>query len=171
MSTNPQTGPATASSLSQLLYIGAEEASAIWFLGTLTSVKATGETTNGAFGLMEQLIPSGWASPYHVHHAEDEAFYVLEGQLTFITEGRKLTAGPGAYVYGPREIPHGFKVEGDAPARILLLNVPAGFERFVIEMSEPAAERILPPPAAPDMPKLMALAAKYQIDILGPLPE
>lgn len=143
---------------------------AIWFLGTLTSVKATGETTKGAFGLIEQLIPTGFASPYHVHHAEDEAFYVIEGDLTFISEGRASKAGPGAYIFGPRDVPHGFRVEGSAPARVLVLTVPAGFERFVVEMGEPATELVLPPPAPPDMAKLMTLAAKYHIDILGPLP-
>ncbi|MGH9454238.1 MAG: cupin domain-containing protein [Terriglobia bacterium] len=56
-------------------------------------MKATGESTGGAFGLIEQLIPAGFATPYHVHHAEDEAFYVLEGQLTFICEGKKLGSG------------------------------------------------------------------------------
>jgi hypothetical protein len=73
-------------------------------------------------------------------------------------------ARPGTYVFGPREIPHGFKVLGDAPARMLLLCAPGGFAQFVVEMSEPM-------PAPPDIAKLMALAAKYHIDILGPLPE
>src|SRR6059036_3666843 len=92
--------------------LGREEGSAFWFLGALTFVKATGETTNGAFGLIEQLIPPGFASPYHVHHAEDEAFWVLEGDLTFVCSGQKSKAGPGGYIFGPREIPHGFRVEG-----------------------------------------------------------
>lgn len=171
MTANPQTGTARAATPPEGSHIPVGEASAIWFLGTLTSVKATSETTNGAFGLIEQLIPAGFASPYHVHHAEDEAFYVLEGELAFISEGRASKAGPGAYIFGPRDIPHGFRVEASAPARILVLTVPAGFERFVVEMGEPATERVLPPPAPPDMAKLMVLAAKYHIDILGPLPE
>jgi uncharacterized protein (TIGR02246 family) len=152
-------------------YVNMEKESAVWFLGALTRVMSTGENTNGAFGLIEQLIPAGFASPYHIHHLEDEAFYVLEGGVTFVCDGEWFKAGPGAYVYGPREIPHGFRIEGSTPARILLLCAPAGFERFVIEMSDPATERTLPPPAPPDMAKLMALAAKYNIDILGPLPE
>ena len=52
-----------------------DEGSAIWFLGTLSFVKATVETTRGAFGLIESVIPAGFASPYHMHHAEDESFY------------------------------------------------------------------------------------------------
>ena len=112
-------------------------------------------------------MPPGFATPYHMHHLEDEAFYVLEGELAFICDDKWLHAGPGTYVFGPREIPHGFKVVGNAPARMLLLCAPAGFERFVLEMSEPDAA----PPAPPDMAKLMTLAAKYEIDILGPLPD
>src|SRR5260370_42670050 len=152
-------------------YVNTREESAVWFLGALTLVKSTGESTNGAFGLIEQLIPAGFASPYHIHHLEDEAFYVLEGEVAFVCDGKWLKAGPGAYVFGPREVPHGFKIESTTPARILLLCAPAGFEHFVIEMSEPATELRLPAPAQPDMTKMMALAAKYKIDILGPLPE
>jgi len=136
----------------------------IYFLGLPTILRATGQTTNGAFGLVEQLMPPGFASPYHTHRLEDEAFYVLEGEMAFVCGGTWSIARAGTYVFGPRNIPHGFKVLGDAPARMLLLCTPGGFDQFVVEMSEPA-------PAPPDMAKLMALAAKYKVDIHGPLPE
>lgn len=77
--------------------------------------------------------------------------------------------GPGAYVFGPREIPHGFRAEGAVPATMLILCAPAGFEQFIPELSERTPDLTIPPPA-PDMGKLMAVAAKYKIDILGPLP-
>ena len=136
----------------------------IYFLGLPTLLRATGETTNGAFGLVEQGMPPGFASPYHTHQLEDEAFYVLEGQMAFVSDGTWTIAGPGTFVFGPRHIPHGFKVLGDTPARMLLFCAPGGFAQFIVDMSEPT-------PAPPDMAKLMALAAKYSIDILGPLPE
>jgi uncharacterized protein (TIGR02246 family) len=140
------------------------------FLGLPTVVRATSQTTNGAFGLIEHLMPPGFASPHHTHHLEDEAFYVLEGHVAFVCGGKWLTAGPGAYVFGPRNIPHGFKVLGAVPARMLLLCAPAGFEQFVLDMSEP--EPVAEAPLAPlDMAKLVALAAKCNIDILGPLPD
>jgi len=145
-------------------YVNTAEAPPIYFLGLPTLVRATGETTNGAFGLVENVMPSGFASPYHTHHLEDEAFYVLDGEMAFVCGGRWTIAGPGAFVFGPRNIPHGFKVLGDGPARLLLLCTPGDFAQFVVEMSEPV-------PAPPDMAKLTALAAKYSIDILGPLPE
>ncbi len=148
-----------------------DEGAAIWFFGSLVLLKATGDQTGGTFGFMEQVCPPGFANPYHVHHAEDEAFYVLEGELTVIVGNEKVTAGPGTYVYGPRDIPHGFRVEGNTPCRLLLLATPSGFEQFVMELGEPAKELTFPPAEPPDMEKVMALAAKYNIEILGPLPE
>ena len=136
----------------------------IYFLGLPTILRATAQTTDGAFGLVEQVMPPGFASPYHTHHLEDEAFYVLEGELAFVCEGNWTIAGPGTFVFGPRDIPHGFKVVGNAPSRMLLLCTPGDFAQFVVELSEPT-------PAPPDMAKLVAVAAKYSIDILGPLPE
>jgi ketosteroid isomerase-like protein/quercetin dioxygenase-like cupin family protein len=149
-------------------YLNTREDSAFRFLGLPTLMRSTAETTSGAFGLMEHwMMPPGFASPYHTHHREDEAFYVLEGEVAFVCDGRWLKAGPGTYVFGPRGIPHGFKIVGSAPARILLLCAPGGFEHFVLEQATPITE----PPSPPDMPKLMALAAKFQLEIHGPLPE
>jgi quercetin dioxygenase-like cupin family protein len=152
-----------------LYALAQEEGQALWFLNCLTFVKATGEQTGGAFGLIEQTIPAGFASPYHVHRAEDETFYILEGEATFLSGDRKIKATAGSYLFLPRDIPHGFRV--DAPTRLLILTTPAGFEQFVIEMSEPATDLSTSPSSPPDMDKLMRLAAKYQIGILGPLPE
>ena len=146
-------------------HISAADEPPVYFLGLPTIIRATGHTTNGAFGLIEHLtMPPGFSSPYHTHRLEDEAFYVLGGEVAFVCDGNWTLARAGTYVFGPRNIPHGFKVVGDAPARMLLLVAPGGFEQFVAELSAPA-------PAAPDMAKLMAAAAKYQVDILGPLPE
>jgi quercetin dioxygenase-like cupin family protein len=146
-------------------YVSPADETPIYFLGMPTVVRATAATTNGAFGLIDGLVmPPGFESPYHVHHLEDEAFYVVEGEMAFVCGGQWTIAKAGTYVFGPREIPHGFKVLGDAAARMLLLCAPAGFEQFVFELSEPA-------PAPPDMAKLAAVAARFSIDILGPLPE
>jgi quercetin dioxygenase-like cupin family protein len=147
-----------------------EEGQALWFLDSLLIVKATGEQTGGAFGLIDNVMPPG-DSPYHVHHNEDEAFYVLEGEMTFYVGAEKIKAEPGTWVYGPREVPHGFRIEGVSPARMLLLNTPAGFEQFPVEVGEPARELTLPPAEPPDIERLMSVAATYDIEILGPLPD
>ena len=154
----------------QPFLIGKEEGQAIWFLGSLTFVKASSESTGGSLGLVEQIIPAGFASPYHVHHNEDESFYLIEGEATFICDGKKVTARAGDFVFGPREVPHGFRIEGSSPARILLWTNPAGFEGVVTEVGEPATKLALPEPTPPDIGRLVTIAAKYGIDILGPLP-
>jgi mannose-6-phosphate isomerase-like protein (cupin superfamily) len=138
------------------------------FLGLQTLLRATVEMTNGAFGLIEHpTLPPGFASPYHVHHREDESFYVLQGHVAFVCDGKWLTAGPGDFVFGPRNVPHGFKVMGTTPAQMLLLVTPGGFEQFTRDFGEPAGT----PPSPPDMAKLVAVASNYGVDILGPLPE
>jgi mannose-6-phosphate isomerase-like protein (cupin superfamily) len=71
-----------------------EEGQAVWFLDSLLIVKATGEQTAGAFGLIDNLMPPG-DSPYHLHHNEDEAFYLYEGQMTFYVGEEKIEAKPG----------------------------------------------------------------------------
>ena len=168
--TSPDTKepPVIAQSLQPIL--NTREDAPFRFLGLPTTVRATRESTNGGFGLVESWMPAGFASPYHVHRREDEAFYVLEGSMAFVCGGKWMTAGPGTYVFGPRNIAHGFKVVGDAPARMLLLCSPGGFEQFVLDLGEPEPAPGQAP-APPDMAKVVATAAAYDIEILGPLPE
>ncbi len=147
----------------------ADEGEALWFLGTLATVKASSETTAGRVAVIEQLAPQGSGSPLHVHHREDEWFYVIEGTLTFWVGGEVIDAPAGSFVYGPRDIPHTFIVSS-SEARFLLVTEPAGFEQFMRAFSEPAATRTIPPPAAPpsDPGALVAAAAEFGIEILGP---
>jgi quercetin dioxygenase-like cupin family protein len=148
-----------------------DEGETLGFFGSLTWIKATGAQTAGAFSLIEQLMPPGVESPWHCHHAEDESFYVVEGAVTFLCGDARIAARPGNFIFGPRGIPHGFRVTGDTPARMLLLATPAGFDQFVLALGEPAPGDGFPPSGPPDMEKLMALAARHNIEILGPLPE
>ena len=129
-------------------------------MGALVSVKATSEQTGGAFNLFEVTCPPGYATPLHIHYAEDVAVYVLDGALTFFWGSEQRAALTGSYFYQPRGIPHGFRVEGRTPARLLYLTFPAGLDRFVIEQEQLASN------AEPG-----TAAAHYQIEILGPLPE
>lgn len=149
-----------------------EEGPAYWFLNGLCTVKATTASTGGAYSLVHEIMPAGHGTPYHLHHHEDEAFYVLDGAFAFICDGKKTVLGPGGYIFLPRRIPHGLRVEGTRPGTMLILAMPGtGFVGMMQEMGEPATERVLPKPAAPNMEKLARLCEKYGIDILGPLPE
>jgi quercetin dioxygenase-like cupin family protein len=148
------------------------EGPAFWFLNNLCIVKATTESTGGAFSMVYQVAPPGHATPYHLHHVEDEAFYVLDGEYTFICDGAKTIVGPGGYIFLPRGIPHGIRVSSSTPATMLILATPgSGFVGMMQEVARPALERALPEPSPPDIEKLKRACAKYQIDILGPLPE
>lgn len=152
--------------------INASEGTAFWFLNNLCVVKATTESTGGAFSMTYEISPPGNATPYHLHHAEDEAFYVLDGEYTFICDGVKTVVGTGGYIFLPRGIPHGIRVSSSVPSTMLILATPGnGFVGMMEEMAEPAVERVLPERTQPDFEKLNRLCAKYQIDILGPLPE
>jgi mannose-6-phosphate isomerase-like protein (cupin superfamily) len=144
-----------------------DEGDPVWFLGSLMTIKATGDDTAGAFTLIEQLAPAGFGPPLHVHHREDEAFYVLEGALRVVCGDRSFDAGPNSFVLLPRGIPHAFAV-GDEGARLLQITSPAGFEDFARQAGEPAASRTLPTPSAPDIPRLVALAERHGAPIVGP---
>jgi len=146
-----------------------DEGEALWFLGFLVTIKASSETTDGRVAVMEHLAPRGAGTPLHVHHNEDEWFYITEGELTFWVGGQVMTAAAGSFVYGPRDIPHTFAVTSEQ-ARFLLVTEPAGLERFVRAGSHPARTLTIPAPPSepPDPAQLAALAADYGMEILGP---
>lgn len=146
----------------------ADATASFWFLGTLMRLKAAGEDTGGIFGLIEQAVPPGFAAPPHVHHAEDEAFYVLEGNFTFFREAQAIPARPGSFVWFPRDRQHWFRVEGDSPGRLLQWNIPAGLERFFVELGEPASDLTATPAEPPDFARLLALARRYGMEIGAP---
>lgn len=151
------------------LILAKEDAEHIWYTGSLTAILATGEETGGSFGLVEDLVPVGYETPYHIHHNEDECFYLIDGEVEFVTQGRTIRARSGAFVFLPRKIAHGFRVVGDRPARMLVWVYPSGFERFFITLSEPAQSLTLPPFKPHDMGRIMEQAERFGLEILGPL--
>jgi quercetin dioxygenase-like cupin family protein len=148
------------------------EGEARWWLGvSLVTIKATGKETSGRYALVEVLEPEGEEAPLHVHHNEDEGFWVLEGELTFQVGEETIKASPGSFLFGPRDVPHRYTVES-GPARLLFILSPAGFEEFIYATSEPAKDLTLPsPPEGPPdeaaLEQLVALARRYGAEILG----
>jgi mannose-6-phosphate isomerase-like protein (cupin superfamily) len=140
-----------------------------WFLGSRMEVKATAADTGGLFGLIDQSdAPPGFVAPPHVHHAEDEAFYILEGQITVHRGDEVFSAAAGTFVWLPRDIPHWFQVAGTAPCRLLQWTFPGGLERFFVEMGHPITDPTTPPDGPPDVARLLDLAARYHVEILSP---
>jgi quercetin dioxygenase-like cupin family protein len=139
-----------------------------WFLQNRMTIKATAETTGGLFGLVESWIAPGASPPLHIHRREDESFWVLEGTVRFQTAEETVVAGPGSFVFLPRDVPHTFLVEGDEPAHMLTLLTPGGSERFFVEGGRPPEGPGLPPSGPPDIEKLARVAPEYGLEIVGP---
>lgn len=100
-----------------------------------TRVLLRSEESGGVVSLVENTVPANWeGTPLH-HHAFDEAFHVLDGELTLQVGDEVLTRGPGETAFAPRDVHHAVANHGDAPARYLLVCTPAGFERYFDELA------------------------------------
>jgi quercetin dioxygenase-like cupin family protein len=147
-----------------------DQGEALWFMGALATIKASAEGTGGRVAVIQHAAPHNSGSPLHVHHRENEWFYVLEGELTIWADGHVIRAPEGSFVFGPQDTPHTFTVSSPEGARFLLVTEPAGFESFMRSCAEPAKALTLPPPPRepPDAERMGAIAAEYGIEILGP---
>jgi len=150
--------------------LGKDEGEAFWLLGMLEIVKIGGEATNGEYGLLEITVRAGEGSPWHVHPEEDEWFYVLDGSFTFYVGEERLSLTAGSFAFGPKGVPHTFIADAPNGGRALVGFQPFHFEGFLREVGVPATELVLPPPAAapPDMARLLPIAARNGMEILGP---
>ena len=97
-------------------------------------VKASAETTGGAFTLFEENEPVD--TPLHVHEREDELFYVLDGEHVFQVGEEEFRVGPGGLVFAPRGVPHAQRRVVPRVGRVLVLAAPAGLECFFRELAE-----------------------------------
>jgi len=123
-------------------------------------VKLSGQETGGRYALLEDVTPAGCGTPLHVHHREDEGFYVLEGDYLFEADGKLVEAHTGDFVFVPRDIPHRFRNVGKTTGTLLLTLEPAGLENFFEELSAVAGP--------PEPAKLAPLFEKYGLELLGP---
>lgn len=148
--------------------VAANAGDAWWWLNSLAVIKASAASTGGQMAIIEVTEPPGEVAPLHVHHREDEAFWILEGNATFEIGGEVVEAGPGDYLFGPRGVPHRYTV-GDAGCRMLFIVTPGGFEQAVMAMSRPAEARALPPPLdqEPDWDHIARVADAHGLELLG----
>jgi mannose-6-phosphate isomerase-like protein (cupin superfamily) len=150
-------------------YVAPGEGPSVWaFSGDRYTVKAAAGDTNGSFGLMEAVVPPESGPPMHIHHKEDEAFYIVDGRFEVADGERSLTAGPGSFIWLPRGGPHRFRNVTDRHAKLLLFFLPGGFEQFFLDCGQPATNgQQAPPPSdfVEDVERSMRLAAdQYGIE-------
>jgi quercetin dioxygenase-like cupin family protein len=147
------------------------EGEARWWFGALAEIKATAADTGGQMTIVEVTEPPGAQAPLHVHHRDDEGFWILDGEVTFEVGDETIEASAGDYVFGPRDIPHRFTV-GDRGCRMLFILVPGGIEDVITATSEPAPSRALPPPpdkepTAEELDGLKAVVQKHGYELLA----
>ena len=149
-----------------------DEGQAIWTMGERMTMKATRMLTGNAFTLTEDLVAPGGEPPPHFHENEDEAFYILDGELRVTVGDETFHATPGTFIFLPRRTPHHWQVLGGRPARFLALFTPGGVEGFFLALGEPARAATPPPPPAglPDIDKIVQTAGQYGIRLAGPPP-
>lgn len=150
------------------LAVAADQGEARWWFSSLAVIKVTADSTDGQISIIEVTEPPGAEGPLHVHHREDEGFWLLEGDATFDVGETTIEAHTGDYVFGPRDIPHRYTV-GSVGCRMLFIMTPGGFEDLVIAMSEPAGSRTLPPPSEkePDWERIASIAKAHGAELLG----
>lgn len=137
----------------------------------IVTFKAIAEETGGAYSLFETATLPGMGVPPHLQRYEDESFVVLEGTYTFQVGDEQRELGPGSYAFVPRGTVHAYTNSGATPARMLIMVTPGGIhEQFFVEAGKPLADPADPPAPSgpPDVPQLIAIAAKHGIDILPP---
>jgi quercetin dioxygenase-like cupin family protein len=134
-------------------------------LGITHIYKATGAETAESFSLWEAVVPPGAGAPPHTHAHEDEAFYVLSGELLIEYEGEPAPrrVAPGGFFFGARGRRHTFHNVGDQPARVLILSAPScGLDQMFAELDAATAGGM------PGFEKLAAITAKYGVIVEQP---
>src|SRR5271155_5867138 len=139
-------------------------------VGDVYRFLATGEDTNGRYAIWEAIVPPGGGPPPHVHSREEEGFYVLEGEITFLVGETRIVAKAGTFANMPVGTPHSFKNESSKPAKMLISVAPAGLEQLFFEVGVPLAEGATTalPPTKEEIDKMMKVAPTYGIEIRLP---
>jgi mannose-6-phosphate isomerase-like protein (cupin superfamily) len=141
----------------------------VWWKSGRAIIKAGPDETGNAFSQLVMDEPRGSGTPVHVHHNEDETFYILEGQVTMFGD-EQIDLQAGDFFFVPRGVRHAYLVRSER-ARMLVTISPSGTEQLFVSLGvpvtgpEPPTEAVMPP-----MPELVRLFAAYGTEILGPPP-
>lgn len=151
----------------------AESAEHYLFLGAVVTIVADGTATEGTLTVTEIDAPLGYENNLHTH-PPGELFYVLDGEMTLYVdrEPYRLTPGTGGFV--PPRRPHGFRVVGSEPLRVLAIFAPAGMAAFFREVGTEVETRALREyhgPTQADLERMATVSPDHEIKRLGPLPQ
>lgn len=149
--------------------IARDEGRHFHFLDTLYTAKINSEQTNGQFTAMEFVAPKNFGPPLHRHGAEDELFYLVDGEMWFSCGDVEAVHETGAVVWLPRGLPHTFQVRSET-ARVFQVSTPGGFETFVAALGRSTAAPVLPEPEAIDPGYVAQMCGQFGIEVLGPPP-
>jgi quercetin dioxygenase-like cupin family protein len=139
----------------------------VWWKSGRITVKTAGAETGQAFSQIETDDPRGSGPPLHLHHNEDETFYVLDGEVTFLVGEERIDVGPGGFLFAPRDIPHAYVVRSER-ARMLVTASPGGIEQVFVTLGVPVTGGEPPTDAVLPMEEAVRLFASYGAEILGP---
>jgi mannose-6-phosphate isomerase-like protein (cupin superfamily) len=154
----------------RVTHIRAGAGTSWWVVGDTYTFKVVSEDTNGRFTLFEASVPPQSGPPPHVHQTEDEAYYILEGELEVLDHDRLITVRPGDFVHIPPGTRHCFKNPGTTLSRMLGFFSPAGFENFLFEVGQPPRPGEQAPPLEPEeLERSIAAAPKYGMELHLPV--
>lgn len=161
------------STLTQPVSRDAAAAPATWAMGSLFEHLLTAAESGGELGVSLVQQPPGIATPLHRHAHESEAFYLLEGTMTYRAGEQVMHLGPGDFVYLPQGVPHAFRVTGHTPSRVLAITTPGGLLRLYDEVGVPATEHRLPGPGdgrtmAEEIERWNDVGPRFGLEVVGP---
>ena len=140
----------------------------VWGMRACITVKLpVTAVEDGRAGAAEFLMPADFGPPLHIHHEEDEILQILEGRVRVVCGDVDTVAGPGAFAFLPRGVPHTFWVQ-EGPARMLALFTPGGVEAMFVDSGEPADAQRLPDPGAVEPGAMAPYEARHRVEMVGP---
>ena len=141
----------------------------LWFLHNLSRILVDGEESENRFSLIDMTGAPGDMPPLHVHHEEDETFYVIDGELQLHIAGREpVRVARNQAAFAPRGVPHAYEVTSSTAAHWLVACTGRSFAELVRETSVPATAPTLPVDPEFDPQEIAAISARHGIEILGP---
>ncbi len=152
--------------------IGPNDRDGLSIVGDTYRILISGKDTEGAFAMIDMLVPPGGGPGPHAHAHFEETFFVMEGQMEVKSEAGVYTAATGSFITIPKGgVIHGFKNKSDKMAHLLCTVSPAGLEEFFVEIGVPVkfGEFLPPPPMNPEMmEKLLPVLHKYGQEVYPP---